>query len=202
MAGKIIQTTFNPTAGFWAMAIRRNHYDTAFEAYLRSCRIPYVAIDETRRALLAETSLKSFDFIVYSQSRWNLLVDVKGRRFPSGTTGPQRTGRRWESWATRDDVDGLLAWQRVFGEQFRGVLVFAYDLTEERRLSEHPWVWEFRQRRYAFYGVWIDEFAPAMARRSPRWETVSLPAGAYRQLRHPLEELLGTPTPSPVSHSA
>ena len=46
------------------MAIRSNHYDAAFEAYLIATGRPYVAIDETRRAQLAGQSLKSMDFIV------------------------------------------------------------------------------------------------------------------------------------------
>ncbi|MCU0688246.1 MAG: HYExAFE family protein [Phycisphaerales bacterium] len=36
------------------MAQRRHHYERAFEAYLRQRRMPYVAVDEARRALLPE----------------------------------------------------------------------------------------------------------------------------------------------------
>lgn len=80
------------------MAQRRHHYELAFEEYLRSRRVPYVAVDEARKALLppgavlsarsgvtdagaiAEPSaLKCFDFVVYSD-RGNLLLDVKGRK--------------------------------------------------------------------------------------------------------------------------
>ena len=83
------------------MAIRANHYDAAFEGFLRSRRIPYVAVDEQRRALLEEQSLKSMDFIVYSRQQRNLLIDVKGRRFPSGGT---ESGHKWENWATAEDL--------------------------------------------------------------------------------------------------
>lgn len=179
------------------MAIRSNHYDAAFEACLRSRRIPYVAVDESRRALLTDSSLKSFDFIVETPGRWNLLVDVKGRRFPSGGTVGSRGGHLWENWATQDDLAGLLEWQRVFGERFRGLLVFAYDLLGERWRTQHSEVFEFRRRSYAFYGVWADEFAAAMSRRSPQWATVTLPAVEYRRLRQPLQELLA---PLPDSH--
>lgn len=83
---------------------RRHHYEQAFEEYLRSRRIPYVAVDEARKALLPipsrvqptgrmtsqggdlphggpqpAPSLKSFDFVIYGQGN-NLLVEVKGRR--------------------------------------------------------------------------------------------------------------------------
>jgi hypothetical protein len=41
---------------------RRHHYELAFEAYLRSRRIPYVAVDEARKALLPEgASLRVID---------------------------------------------------------------------------------------------------------------------------------------------
>ena len=58
--------------------IRSNQYEAAFEAYLREQRTAYVAVDETRRALMADVSLKSMDFIVYSAGSKNLLIDVKG----------------------------------------------------------------------------------------------------------------------------
>lgn len=35
---------------------RRHHYEQAFESYLRSRRIPYVAVDEARKALLPENA--------------------------------------------------------------------------------------------------------------------------------------------------
>ena len=55
------------------MALRHNHYDAAFEGYLRARRIPYVSVDETRRSLLEQVSLKSMDFIVHSLAGENLL---------------------------------------------------------------------------------------------------------------------------------
>src|SRR5690606_39932850 len=104
------------------MAQRRFHYEQAFEHYLRANRVPYVAVDEAKKALMpAATSgsraqcgsvpvsgaLKSFDFVVYATGR-NLLVDVKGRMFGSpGSKNPQ-SSRRLESWVTMDDVESLL----------------------------------------------------------------------------------------------
>ena len=34
------------------MSKRSNHYEAAFEAYLRELRAPYIAIDESRRSLI------------------------------------------------------------------------------------------------------------------------------------------------------
>ena len=59
------------------MVNRLIHYEAAFEHYLRQRRVPYVAVDEAKKALFANASLKSFDFVVYSQQGPNLLVDVK-----------------------------------------------------------------------------------------------------------------------------
>nr|MCH9653562.1 HYExAFE family protein [Planctomycetota bacterium] len=107
------------------MVLRRNHYDAAFESYLRTSRTPYVAVDEKRRALAQNSSIKSLDFIVYAKQGPNLLIDVKGRTeiFPD-----QRNKRRWENWATVEDIQGLQQWQELFGEGFISGLVFAYQL--------------------------------------------------------------------------
>jgi len=161
--------------------LRTNPYDAAFEAYLRDRRIAYVAVDESRRALLADASLKSMDFIVYSPGSENLLIDVKGRRrFP---------GRQWENWATVDDIDGLTQWERVFGADFRSLLVFAYETSPEIAVDEGADLVTYQGKRYAFYGVWLDDYRRGMKQRSPSWQTVWMPAAAYRGCRFPLESL-------------
>jgi hypothetical protein len=169
------------------MAIRGNHYDAAFEAFLRDRRTPYVAVDERRRALLENSSLKSMDFIVYSRRTPNLLVDVKGRRFPSGGSD---SGHRWENWATAEDLPALLKWQTVFGKDFRAVLVFAYHLLGERARDQFDNLFEFRERTYVFYGVWADDYRHQMRTRSASWQTVSVPSSAFRELRSPIAAFL------------
>jgi hypothetical protein len=175
------------------MALRSNHYDAAFEAFLRQERRPYVAVDETKRALVPGSSLKSLDFIVYSLQGRNLLVDVKGRKFPSGSDADSESGPRghcWENWATAEDLSSMLQWEQVFGLEFRAALVFAYEITHPRWRERHPSVWEFRNREYAFYGIWADDYARVMRSRSPRWETVSLPMREFAELRRPIGDLL------------
>src|SRR5262245_40891514 len=100
---------------------RSNHYEAAFEAYLQWHRICYVAVDESRRAMLDDRRIKSLDFIVYGAYGARLLVDVKGRRFPGGT--PERPRAVWESWSTEDDIDGLVRWTAMSGAGYRGLLV-------------------------------------------------------------------------------
>src|SRR5205807_407940 len=104
---------------------RSNHYEAAFEGYLRARRLGYVAVDETHRASLDDEPVKSLDFVVYG-SGTRLLVDVKGRRFPGGPK--DRPRRVWESWSTREDVDGLERWAERFGPDYLPLLVFAYQI--------------------------------------------------------------------------
>src|ERR1700722_14374322 len=103
------------------MADRTIHYEGAFEAFLRDRGVPYVAVDEAKKALFAHAKLKSFDFAVYSKNGTNLLVDVKGRQVRNRAS---RTG--FETWATERDVQDLLQWEQVFGQGFRAVLTFVY----------------------------------------------------------------------------
>jgi len=132
------------------MVLRRNHYDAAFEDYLRSFRVPYVAVDEKRRALAPDTSIKSLDFIVYAKQGPNLLIDVKGRTeiFPD-----QGNRRRWENWATIEDIQGLQQWQELFGEGFVSGLVFAYQLPTDSISNNLEKLFAYRGSLYAFYLV-------------------------------------------------
>ena len=169
------------------MGIRSNHYDLAFEEFLRGRQIPYICVDERRRALLRNASLKSMDFIVYSDCGRNLLVDVKGRRFP---TAPETSRSRWVNWVTHDDIDSLLEWEEVFGSDFRAMLVFAYHILDPACEPEFDSIFLHREGRYAFYGVWADEYQEQMRHRSEKWSTVSVPLAEYRRLRQPIEAFL------------
>ena len=84
------------------MADRTVHYEAAFEAFLRSRGIPYVAVDEAKKALFANAKLKSFDFVVYSKNGPNLLIDVKGRQLRS-----RGSRRSFETWTTEQDHQNM-----------------------------------------------------------------------------------------------
>lgn len=161
--------------------IRTNHYDAAFEEYLRQRRTAYVAVDESRRALLKDASLKSMDFIVYCEGAINLLVDVKGRK--------RTKSRSWENWATVEDIQGLTQWQKVFGSDFRSLLVFAYELMGDFSGEPSDSVVSYRSKRYAFYGVWLDEYREVMKQRSASWQTVWVPMQQYQEARFSLGQL-------------
>jgi hypothetical protein len=163
------------------MANRLNHYEAAFEAYLRSQRIPYVAVDEARRAPLADETVKSVDFIVSHPSGRSWLVDVKGRRFPSG-----RKRQYWKNWSTRDDLRSLATWRRLFGAEFSAMLVFAYIVAGDRAPLAEEQMFSFRDRLYGFVAVDVDHYAEHARQISPRWDTVAMPTSLFREFAEPI----------------
>jgi hypothetical protein len=167
---------------------RANHYETAFEAYLRDRRLGYVAVDESRRSSLDDEPVKSIDFVVYGAGGSRLLIDVKGRRFPGGKKEKPR--HVWHNWVARGDVDGLERWQASFGPDYQALLVFAFYILPEVELrpgTADVWVW--RGRRYLLRAVPVEDYRRHMRVRSPRWGTVHLPTAAFREVVRPLREL-------------
>jgi hypothetical protein len=170
---------------------RSNHYEVAFESYLQAQRLCYVAVDETRRALLGDSPVKSLDFIVFGRDGARLVIDVKGRRFPAGT--PKKPRLVWEAWSFQDDVDGLERWSRLAGASYRGLLVFAYHLHPTVALADDtPDLHVCRGRRYLFRAVDVEDYRRHMRVRSPRWATVTLPRDVFRSLVRPLRDFTQT----------
>ena len=231
------------------MVKRNNHYEAAFEAYLRDSRVPYVAVDEAKRSLLADgDSVKSLDFII-SPPAWtgrdqtqrfpktieaciandrrasnkspdsrqndlvtfinyarvnkgfvsklnanrqkapspvNWLVDVKGRRFPSG----DRQKQYWKNWSTRDDLISLCRWEDLFGDQFGGLFVFAFNIVGDRSPLPASELFEFRQALYGFVAIRLSDYLGHARVISPRWDTVAMPSGAFRRLARPVGQFL------------
>ncbi|MGN6506893.1 MAG: HYExAFE family protein [Tepidisphaeraceae bacterium] len=165
------------------MADRSIHYEAAFEAFLRDRKIPYVAVDEAKKALFADAKLKSFDFVVYSKTGPNLLIDVKGRQARKGASR-----RHYESWTTQKDIEDLMQWQQVFGDGFKAVLAFLYWI--DTPLLPEAGMFEHRDRTYVLMGIDLIEYRDDMRQRSAKWETVCLAAEDFRQLARPLESWL------------
>lgn len=158
------------------------HYEAAFEDFLRSRAWPYVPVDEGRKAIFAGGHVKSFDFLVYPPDQTAWIADLKGRKFPYEGPG----GRRfWENWVTREDIEGLTQWQKVFGAGFEGVFVFAYWLTDDSLPPPSANVHPYRNARYAFFWVTVGQYAAHARARSPKWETVTLPTKDLRRLLRP-----------------
>jgi hypothetical protein len=161
---------------------RSNHYEAAFEAYLRASGVGFIAVDEARRTLLGDTDVKSLDFIVVGPESARLVVDVKGRKF-----APPRAV--WHNWSTQEDVDGLARWAAHLGPGYRGVLAFVYHLADAVELpSDTPDLFTFRDDRYLMRGVTVTDYRAHLRTRSPRWGTVHLPTAAFRRVVKPFSE--------------
>lgn len=167
---------------------RSNHYEIGFEAYMQSLRVTCMPMDETKRSQLGPEPVKSLDFIVHGEE-WKLLIDIKGRRYPGGSGAKKRY--TWECWTMEEDVSGLTRWVELFGPEYRGLLVFAYDLAPEVDVPDDSEdLWTFRDRRYLYRAVPVEAYQKAMKVRSPKWATVSLPGESFRALVRPLQHFL------------
>jgi len=189
------------------MAQRRFHYEQAFEHYLRANRVPYVAVDEAKKALMPAAkksskrdaasrteaspdhtdqpgALKSFDFVVYAPER-NMLVDVKGRMFGTAKSPQPQSNSRYESWVTQDDVESLQHWQKLFGSDFEAVFVFAYCLRQQPPDALFDEVFTFGDRWYALREVKLAEYSREMVVRSVKWQTVHVPSEAFSRISKP-----------------
>jgi len=164
------------------MAKRDNHYEAAFEAYLIAARLPYVAVDENKRSRLGDRSIKNLDFIVSPPGSGSWLVDVKGRRFPSG-----RQRRYWKNWSTRDDLISLARWEGLFGQEFGGLLVFAYNVVADRAPLPPDQLLEFRGGLYGFVGIRLCDYRQHARTISARWDTLAIPSPHFRQLAAPVD---------------
>jgi hypothetical protein len=183
------------------MAKRDNHYDVAFEAYLRSQAIPYVAVDEARRSpggrdtgdkvSLHSPTLKSIDFIVSPrETPLSWLVDVKGRQFPSG-----RRKQYWRNWTTGDELESLARWETLFGQQFAALLVFAYWVVDDIAPLPPEQLFLFRDRLYGFVGIRLNHYLTFGRPISPKWNTLAVSGSTFRSLARPMQHFL---TPASV----
>ncbi len=167
------------------MAQRHIHYEAAFEDYLRSRGWPYLPVDEQKKAIFAGARIKSFDFLVYPPDGKAWLVDVKGRKFPYDAKGGKRY---WENWVTREDLEGLRHWQGVFGDDFEPGLVFVYWLMGPSHREPTTEAHAYRNEFYAFLWISALDYAAHARQRSPKWDTVTVPTSAFRNLVKPLHK--------------
>jgi hypothetical protein len=190
------------------VAQRRFHYEQAFEHYLRANRIPYVAVDEAKKALLpaaakrkaaesadAVAALKSCYFVVYAP-HGNLLVDVKGRMFGSAKNDNPSSNRRYESWVTQEDVESLTRWQELFGKDFTAVFVFAYCLRQQPPDALFDELFAFGDKWYALREAHLTAYVQCMVSRSSKWSTVHVPGEAFSRISRPfMARRTGSPEP-------
>lgn len=189
------------------MGRRQIHYERAFTAMLKERGVPYVAVDEARRAILPSLqplkvksqaplktlrqgelkTLKAFDYVLYGTP--NLLVELKGRRLAAGS-------KRLENWVTDDDVDSLRRWRALFsrgGPNYTACFVFVYECDHEPPQTHNPLFpedggdcWIYKDRWYALRTVDVEAYAAHMKVRSARWRTVNLAKEDFDRLSGPL----------------
>jgi hypothetical protein len=162
---------------------RRSHYENAFEHYLTARGVPFVAVSDVKRAVPGRLGIKAFDYIVYPASQPPCLIDVKGRKFARATG---RVRRRWESWVTQADVDGLVRWREIFGEDFTAAFVFGYWLSNVAAPPDGPEYHTLAGRLYGFWGVELENYRRFAKVRSVRWKTLDLPVEQFIRLAWPL----------------
>jgi hypothetical protein len=159
------------------------HYEAAFEDYLRRKGLPYIAVDEAKKALFAGAKLKSFDFVVYRPQGQNLLVDVKGRKLAPGNAS-------LPNWTTREDIDDLRQWQEIFGEGFRAVFLFMYLWPDRPETAPLKDLFLYRDQWYGTLALTVADYREFMKPRSEAWGTVHLPTKEFRRMAKPFEEWL------------
>jgi hypothetical protein len=164
-----------------------NYYERAFENWLIDSRIEYVVVDEHKRATFGHTDIKSFDFLLYPPNGQIIIAEVKGRTF-KGTSLANLASL--ECWVTTEDIDGLTKWQQVFGADYRAVFIFAYKIENIDVDFDGRDVFDFDANRYLFFCVKLEDYRRFMKRRSPKWQTVMLPADKFRQCAVQLAEFL------------
>ena len=164
-----------------------NHYERAFENWLIDNHFKYVKVDEHKKAVFGKSKIKSFDFLLYPPNGQIIITEVKGRIF-KGTSLAKLTNL--ECWVTTDDVDGLFQWRKVFGANHQAIYVFVYKIEKIDVDYDGREVFCYDANRYVFFCIRMDDYRHFMKQRSPRWQTVTLPADKFRKCVFEINDLL------------
>ena len=162
-------------------------YEKAFESWLLDNRVQYVSVSDNTKAVFGSSKVKSFDFLLYPRNGRIIIAEVKGRLF-KGTSLSKLAGL--DCWVTADDIKGLTEWQQVFGPDHLACLVFAYKARMVDVDFDGRDPYQFQSNRYVFFAVKLDDYRKFMKLRSPKWQTVVLPAEHFRRCAIPIEDLL------------
>ena len=166
-----------------------NPYEQAFESFLTESKIPFVWVDQSTRPEFFNGSVKNFDFLLYPDSQYPVLVELKGRTFK----GDSLAGLKGlDGWATFEDVQAISQWLARFRGTYpaaQAFFVFAFRFSNIDVETDGRAVYDFCGRRFLFLAIPLDEYAAAMKVRSPKWQTVTLSAEDFRQAAKPVGEL-------------
>ena len=174
-----------------------NQYEQAFECWLIDNRLQYVTVDQHKRKIFARDKIKSFDFLLYPSGSEPIIAEVKGRKF-RGTNLARLKGL--DCWVTMDDIRGLIRWEQIFSRSStkrtrnhrptEAVFIFVYKFENIDVETDGREVYDFAENQYMFYAVRLDDYRTFMTVRSPKWQTVTLPAAKFAEFAVPVRQLL------------
>ena len=164
-----------------------NHYEKAFECWLKDNGVQYLAVDQQKRSAFSRRKIKSFDFLFYTADKRAFIAEVKGRKF---------TGKNFSAfgslpnWVTSDDISGLENWARIFSNRYAGLFVFAYDLENIDVETDGREIHECMGKRYVFMAVKLADYLAGATLRSIKWKTLHLSAEYFRHCVINLNEMV------------
>jgi hypothetical protein len=164
-----------------------NHYEKAFESWLKDNGIQYLAVDQQKRTAFSRSKIKSFDFLFYTPDMRAFIAEVKGRKF---------SGKNFSAfgslpnWVTDDDITGLENWIRIFSSQYHGLFVFAYDLENIDVETDGREIYEYLGKRYVFMAVRLADYLDGATVRSIKWKTLHLSAEYFKKCVLNIDELI------------
>ncbi len=164
-----------------------NHYEKAFESWLKDNGVQYLAVDQQKRAAFSKSKIKSFDFLFYTPDSNAYIAEVKGRKFTSKTFTAFGS---LPNWVTVDDVKGLENWVDIFGKRYQGLFIFVYNLENIDVDADGREIFEYRDKRYVFMAVTLDDYREGQTVRSKKWGTVHLSAEYYKNYAIRPDELI------------
>ena len=157
--------------------LKNDHYEQAFQSWMIDYDIKFSPLDQHKRTAFKNSSIKSFDFLVYPHRKKPAIVEVKGRKF-TGRSLKNLTSL--QSWVTTEDVRGLSIWQSVFGFDYDFFFLFAYFFQNIDVDNDGRDTYEFNSNQYLFLLIKLDDYCKFMKTRSPKWKTIDLPAEKFR----------------------
>ncbi len=164
-----------------------NHYEKAFEGWLKDNGVQYLKIDQRKRTAFSRGKIKSFDFLFYAADNNAYLAEVKGRLFRGKNFSAFGS---LPNWVTNDDICGLENWMLIFSSQYTGLFVFAYDLVNIDVETDGREIYEYAGRRYIFMAVGLADYLNGAKMRSKKWKTLHLPAEYYRRCAFDVDKLI------------
>ena len=179
------------------MIVKANHYEEAFMNWLSDNRIRYLPVDQHKRRVFSRFKVKSFDFLVYPPGGGAVMAEVKGRKY-KGTSLAGLSGL--ECWVTMDDVRGLIRWNQVLnagmqgagdkGHPYEAAFLFVYEFANVDVEADGAEVYDCGDKNFVIFAVRLDDYRESMVVRSPKWQTVTLPAAKFREVAVGIREFL------------